>query len=55
MMMFANLSFLIHCYLIEMTMVINCDVDAITVFSRPLMTYIILFIDKLIKTVTECI
>jgi len=53
--MFANLSFLIHCYLIEMTMVINCDVDAITVFSRPLMTYIILFIDKLIKTVTECI
>jgi len=31
------------------------DNSAITVFSRPLMTYIILFIDKLIKTVTECI
>jgi len=45
----------IHCYLIEMTTVINCDADAITVFSHPLITYVILFIDKLINTVTECI
>jgi len=45
----------IHCYLIEMTMVISCDAVAIIVFSHPLMAYVILFIDKFINTVIECV